>query len=38
MYDIEELKKEIFDMIDKLDEEGINYLINFLEENGYKTK
>lgn len=38
MSDIEELKKEICDMIEKLDDEGINYLINFLEENGYKTK
>lgn len=37
MSEIEELKKEIYKMIEKLDDEGINYLINFLEENGYKT-
>ena len=37
MSDTEELKKEIYEMIEKLDDEGINYLINFLEENGYKT-
>lgn len=36
MSEIEELKKEIYKMIEKLDDEGINYLINFLEENGYK--